>query len=98
MNVTRETLAETANGLGFVLVGFARLRRLQEREDFYRGWIDAGGHAAMDYLARAPQRRFDPRRLDPRNKSVVRLCYPHARPSLPDDSRTIASRDATRGR
>src|SRR5258708_5927347 len=89
MNVTRETLAETAKGLGFVLVGFARLRRLHEREDFYRGWIDDGGHASMDYLARAPERRFDPRVLHPRYKSVVSLGYPYARPALPENSRAI---------
>src|SRR5260370_39340417 len=98
MNVTRETLAETANGLGFVLVGFARLRRLQEREDFYRRWIDDGGHAAMDYLARAPERRFDPRHLDPRYKSIMSLGYPYARPALPEDSRTLDWRAEMLGR
>ncbi len=98
MDVTRETLAETAKGLGFVLVGFARLRRLDEREDFYRRWLDDGSHAAMAYLARAPERRFDPRRLDPRYKSVVSLGYPYARPSLPEDSRTLDWRAEMRGR
>lgn len=98
MNVSRETLAETATDLGFVLVGFARLRRLKEREDFYSGWLDKGGHATMAYLAREPERRFDPRRLDARYKSVVSLGYPYAPPALPENSRTIDWRAELRGR
>jgi epoxyqueuosine reductase len=78
MHVARETLAETAASLGFAMVGFARLRRLEEREDFYRRWLDEKGHASMAYLEREPERRFDPRRLDARYKSVVSLGYPYA--------------------
>jgi len=76
--VSRETLTGAANELGFVLVGFARLRPLAEREAFYRQWLADGGHASMTYLAREPERRFDPRRLDARYKSVVSLGYPYA--------------------
>jgi epoxyqueuosine reductase len=85
MNLSRETLIRTANELGFVLVGFARLRPLAEREDSYRQWLAEGGHASMAYLAREPERRFDPCRLDARLKSVVSLGYPYtsrATPSL----------------
>jgi epoxyqueuosine reductase len=88
MHVSRETLAETAASLGFVLVGFARLRRLDEREVFYRQWLEEGGHATMDYLAREPERRFDPRALDARYKSVVSLGYPYAPPAPAENSRT----------
>jgi epoxyqueuosine reductase len=72
-----ETLTHAATELGFALVGFARLHPLDEREDFYREWLAEGGHASMTYLAREPDRRFDPRRLDPRYKSVVSLAYPY---------------------
>jgi epoxyqueuosine reductase len=98
MNTSHETLAELATSLGFVLVGFARVRRLDGREDFYRRWLDEGGHATMDYLARAPERRFDPRALDPRYKSVVSLGYPYARPALPENSRSFDWRAEMRGR
>src|SRR6266852_973104 len=92
MHVSRETLAETALALGFAMVGFARLRRLDEREFFYRRWLDDGGHASMTYLAPEPERRFDPRHLDARYKSVVSLGYPYAPHSLPQNSRTENSR------
>ncbi|MGB8413068.1 MAG: tRNA epoxyqueuosine(34) reductase QueG [Candidatus Binatus sp.] len=84
MVVSRETLTRTANQLGFVLVGFAQLRELKERENFYRRWLDDGGHATMAYLAREPERRFDPRRLDARYKSVVSVGYPYAARAIPN--------------
>ena len=98
MHVSRETLAEDARKLGFVLVGFSRLRRLEEREEFYRRWLDDGGHATMEYLAREPERRFDPRRLDARYKSVVSLGYPYAPVAAPENSRSIDWRAELRGR
>src|SRR5208337_3622805 len=84
MDVSRETITRAANELGFVLVGFAPLRQLKERESFYRQWLDDGGHATMAYLAREPERRFDPRRLDARYKSVVSLGYPYAARAIPN--------------
>jgi epoxyqueuosine reductase len=84
MDFLRETLTRAANDLGFVLVGFARLRQLTEREASYRQWLSDGGHASMTYLARDADLRFDPRRLDPRYKSVVSLVYPYAARPTPD--------------
>ncbi len=84
MDVSRETLTRAANELGFILVGFARLNRLKEREGFYRRWLEDGGHATMAYLAREPERRFDPRRLDAGYRSVVSLGYPYAARAIPD--------------
>ncbi len=98
MNVSRETLARTARELGFGLVGFSRLRRLEEREDFYHRWLADRGHATMDYLAREPERRFDPRHLDPRYKSVVSLGYPYAPPAPPETFAGIDWRAEMRGR
>ena len=90
----RETLTRAANELGFVLVGFARLRPLDEREEFYRRWLADGGHASMAYLAKEPERRFDPRRLDPRYRSIVSLGYPYAARATP----TVDWRAEMRGR
>ena len=39
---------------------------------------------AMAYLAREPERRFDPRRLDARFRSVVSLGYPYAARATPE--------------
>jgi epoxyqueuosine reductase len=84
MDVSRKTLTRAANELGFVLVGFARIRQIEEREAFYRAWLADGHHATMAYLEREPERRFDPRRLDARLKSVVSLGYPYAARVAPD--------------
>ena len=80
------------------MVGFAQLRRLEEREDFYRRWLDQGSHATMAYLEREPERRFDPRSLDARYKSVVSLAYPYAPFASPLNWSTIDWRAQLRGR
>jgi epoxyqueuosine reductase len=68
---------------GFALVGFARIRRLEEREEFFHRWLGDGRHGAMGYLARDPERRLDPRRLAPDFKSVVSLGHPYHSPAPP---------------
>jgi epoxyqueuosine reductase len=68
---------------GFAMVGFAAIRRLDERREFYRQWLDDGRHGAMGYLAREPERRFDPRVLDARLRSVISLAYPYHSPAPP---------------
>jgi epoxyqueuosine reductase len=83
MDFLRDTLTSAAAEQGFALVGFARLRPLDDREEFYRQWLAGGGHASMTYLAKEPELRFDPRRLDARYKSVVSLGYPYAARSTP---------------
>ncbi len=65
------------------MVGFARLRRLTRREEFFRGWLDEGRAAEMKWLERDPQRRFDPRTLDPRLCSVISLAFPYQAPAPP---------------
>ena len=84
MDFLRETLTRAAHEQGFVLVGFARLRPLTDREEFYRRWLAGGGNATMTYLAKDPELRFDPRRLDARYKSVVSLGYPYAARATPE--------------
>ena len=83
MDFLRDTLTSAAAEQGFVLIGFARLRPLDDRGDFYRRWLAGGGHASMTYLAKEPELRFDPRRLDARYKSVVSLGYPYAARATP---------------
>ncbi|MFZ0890609.1 MAG: QueG-associated DUF1730 domain-containing protein, partial [Candidatus Binataceae bacterium] len=82
MNI-EAAIAQAARERGFVLVGFAPLRRLSYREDFYARWLGEGRHGDMAYLARESQRRFDPRWIDPRLRSVVSLGYPYRAPSPP---------------
>ncbi|MGA8058346.1 MAG: hypothetical protein WB999_08890, partial [Candidatus Binataceae bacterium] len=66
-----EILTAVAHEQGFVLVGFAPLRRLDNREEFFHRWLDEGRQGEMGWLGRDPERRLDPRRIDPRLRSVV---------------------------
>jgi epoxyqueuosine reductase len=79
-----EAISRTAEEAGFAMVGFARVERLSQRERFYSGWLIEGRHGMMGYLAREPERRLDPRLLDPRFRSVVSLAYPYAAPQVPE--------------
>ncbi len=94
MGDANQRTIDAAHENGFALVGFARVRRLSERVDFYRRWLDAGRHGTMAYLEREPERRFEPRRLDPRIRSVVSLGYPYHSPAPP----TVDWRSELRGR
>ena len=78
-----QTVERIAAEAGFARVGFSRIKRLNEREAFYTQWLRQGRHGAMDYLAREPERRFDPRAIDKRFKSVISLLWPYAPPSPP---------------
>jgi epoxyqueuosine reductase len=79
----QKTISDAALAQGFVLVGFAPIRRLSEHEQFFRQWIADGRPADMAWLAREPERRFDPRLLDPRLRSVISLAFPYAAPVPP---------------
>jgi len=89
-----DLIASAARTQGFILVGFAALRRLANREDFFRAWLDHGRAGEMAWLEREPERRFDPRALDSRLRSVISLAYPYAAPARP----TFRWPDELRGR
>ena len=82
-------IGAAARELGFALVGFAPLRRLP-REAFYAQWLAEGRPGEMAYLARDPERRLDPRRLDPNLRAVISLAFPYQAPGAapPLDWRT----------
>jgi epoxyqueuosine reductase len=94
MALLEQILTAAAHEQGFVLVGFAPLRRLDSRTDFFNRWLAEGRAGEMGWLGRDPERRFDPRRIDPRLRSVVSLGYPYAAPAIPD----LDWRAAMRGR
>src|SRR5574337_1652837 len=80
----RAGIEAIARAQGFTLVGFAGVRRIVDREDFFRKWLSDGNHASMGYMARDPERRFDPRHLDERFRTVISLGYPYLAPPAPD--------------
>lgn len=84
MSALEEIVTRAAHDLGFVLVGFASVRRLDERAEFFDRWLEEARHGEMGWLARDPDRRIDPRRIDSRLRSIVSLGYPYAAPALPD--------------
>jgi len=78
-----QSIERIAVAAGFARIGFSRVKRLNDREAFYAQWLGQGRHGAMGYLAREPERRFDPRAIDKRFKSVISLLWPYAPPSPP---------------
>ena len=80
MSGLEDEITSAARSQGFVLTGFSPLRLL-ERERFYFRWLAEGRHGEMAYLAQEPQRRLDPRRLDPRLRSVISLAFPYPAPA-----------------
>jgi epoxyqueuosine reductase len=78
-----QTIERAAAQAGFARVGFSRVERLDDREPFFAQWLRQGRHGAMDYLAREPERRFDPHAIDRRFVSVVSLLWPYVPPSPP---------------
>jgi epoxyqueuosine reductase len=83
MGRLEEKVADSALRLGFALVGFARVSRLVRREVFFLQWLAEGRAGEMRWLGREPERRFDPRTLDRRLRSVISLAYPYAAPKPP---------------
>jgi epoxyqueuosine reductase QueG len=68
--LTAELVRERALEMGFDLVGFAPVGPAPGAEQFMR-WLSAGYHGQMAYLARAPERRLDPRQVLPPARTVV---------------------------
>jgi epoxyqueuosine reductase len=71
-----------AESLGFVAIGFTSVEPVPGLQRF-KGWIDAGRHAGMAYLAsqRSLETRSDPRKLLPSCRTVISLlsAYPPPR-------------------
>lgn len=84
MESAEDIIETVAIEQGFILSGFAPLRPLDERRDFFNRWIAEGRPAEMTWLAREPERRVDPRTIDPRLRSVVSLAYPYTPPRPPE--------------
>ncbi len=56
---------------GFDRVSIVPAVRLDDEAERLSEWLDAGYHASMDWIAREPQRRADPREIFPAARSVV---------------------------
>ena len=76
-----EQLMEAARGFGFDAAGAAPAVPYP-RADFLDEWLRQKRHGSMEYLARTPERRKDPRQIVPNAKSVV-CAAKRYRPDLP---------------
>ncbi|MEA2781966.1 MAG: epoxyqueuosine reductase [Rhodospirillaceae bacterium] len=73
MATPREEIREQALKLGFDAVGFAAAELSAAARDGLAGFLAAGYHGDMGWLADKAERRADPRRLWPEARSVVVL-------------------------
>lgn len=71
-------IAAEARRLGFDAVGFAPAEQPREVAANLRAFLDAGLHGDMEWMARAPERRADPRELWPEARTVIALGMSYA--------------------
>jgi epoxyqueuosine reductase len=81
MEEIKESIRRRARELGFPLCGFTTAAP-PEHFRVFAGWIAAGNHAGMQYLAtdRSLSARADPARLLPPVRSIIALAAPHPPP------------------
>jgi epoxyqueuosine reductase len=65
-------LHDLARVAGFDACGFVSAQAAPHRQPFLR-WLEEGSHADMDWLARTPERRADPRHVLPGCQTVIVL-------------------------
>jgi epoxyqueuosine reductase len=86
-------LTEQANALGFDCIGVTAPGALGEAAAHLREFIEAGSHGDMDWIARSPERRADPRGLWPEVRSVIMLGVNYG----PDSDPLAILKQPTRG-
>ncbi|HKA70448.1 MAG TPA: tRNA epoxyqueuosine(34) reductase QueG [Xanthobacteraceae bacterium] len=66
-------IGETARAHGFDRVGVVRPDAIPQAKERFTAFLDEGQHGDMDWLARAPERRADPRVLWPDVRAIIML-------------------------
>jgi epoxyqueuosine reductase len=69
----KRALADEAKRLGFDCIGVTAPDAIGKAGEYFRAFLDAGGHGDMDWLAADPERRMDPRVLWPGVRSIIML-------------------------
>ncbi len=69
----RAALTREADALGFDCIGVTAPDAISSAAKHFRDFLDTGMHGDMDWLARDPERRTDPRGLWPDVRSVIML-------------------------
>ena len=79
-----ERIKEKSVELGFDLVGIAPAERARHADEFLR-WLSKDYHGHMDWMAREPERRADPRLVSDGAQSVVVVGMTYYVADPPDD-------------
>ena len=69
----RAALGDTARAHGFDVIGITAPDSSPQAQERFFAFLHDGAHGDMDWLARAPERRGDPRVLWPEVRSIVML-------------------------
>lgn len=64
-------IKERARTEGFDKVGIVRAEALEPERERLREWLDRGYHGEMQWMAREPDKRTDPREVLPQTQSIV---------------------------
>ncbi len=82
----KQRLQQLAQDKGFIAVGCAAARRLDEEENKLRSWLEKGYQGSMGYMERNLDKRLDPCLLVPGAKTVIVFLYNYfpAEQQLPD--------------
>ena len=89
----KQALAAEARALGFDAIGITDPNAIAQAAPRLQAFLDAGGHGEMDWMARDPQRRSDPRRLWPEVRSILMLGINYG----PDENPLAILRQRSRG-
>ena len=89
----KTALAREALALGFDCIGVTAPDAISLAAKHFRDFLDAGAHGDMDWLARDPERRADPRGLWPDVRSVIMLGVNYG----PDEDPLAILKQRTRG-
>lgn len=71
MSISADEIKSRAKSLGFDKVGIVPAEALTDEARNLREWLARGFHGKMEYMARDPEQRTDPRLLLPSARSVV---------------------------
>jgi epoxyqueuosine reductase len=89
----KESLAREALALGFDCIGVTAPDAIADAARHFHDFLASGAHGDMDWLARNPARRADPRALWPGVRSVIMLGVNYG----PDDDPLAILTQRTRG-
>ncbi|HSG99453.1 MAG TPA: tRNA epoxyqueuosine(34) reductase QueG, partial [candidate division Zixibacteria bacterium] len=80
-HISSQIVKSLARQAGFDLCGVCPAEPLERDSRRFRRWLAEGFHGQMDYLAREPERRTDPRLLMPGAKSIIALALNYYLPN-----------------